>query len=128
MFAYDWDSDYEPEQPARATGGKRPACSEGPEALTALFFSDEVSDIESAKEVCSRCALVAECLEGALGRREPAGVWGGQLFCDGRVVARKRKRGRPSRASLAAESLVAIPGQRPPAVVRLSQHQERWTA
>ena len=35
------------------------------------------------------------CLEGALSRSEPCGVWGGQLFDDGRVVAQKRGVGRP---------------------------------
>ena len=35
------------------------------------------------------------CLAGALERREPWGVWGGELFIAGVVVARKRPRGRP---------------------------------
>ena len=46
-----------------------------------------------------RCALTArlrhECLSGAIDRREPYGVWGGQLVVLGAVVARKRPRGRP---------------------------------
>ncbi len=32
---------------------------------------------------------------GALTRREPWGVWGGELFVNGKIVAQKRKRGRP---------------------------------
>ena len=28
-------------------------------------------------------------------RREPWGVWGGELFVNGKIVAQKRKRGRP---------------------------------
>ena len=36
-----------------------------------------------------------DCLDGALTRREPWGVWGGELFVHGKVVAQKRKRGRP---------------------------------
>jgi WhiB family redox-sensing transcriptional regulator len=36
-----------------------------------------------------------ECLGAALERREPWGVWGGELFVNGKVVAQKRKRGRP---------------------------------
>ena len=36
-----------------------------------------------------------ECLEGALERHEPYGVWGGELIIAGVVVARKRPRGRP---------------------------------
>jgi WhiB family redox-sensing transcriptional regulator len=31
----------------------------------------------------------------ALSRQEPVGVWGGELFEDGKVIARKRKAGRP---------------------------------
>jgi WhiB family redox-sensing transcriptional regulator len=44
----------------------------------------------------------AQCLEGALSRQEPAGVWGGELFEDGRVIAKKRKAGRPSLSEVAA--------------------------
>jgi WhiB family redox-sensing transcriptional regulator len=35
------------------------------------------------------------CLSGAKRRREPWGVWGGQLFLQGNVIPRKRPRGRP---------------------------------
>src|SRR5687768_17820862 len=35
------------------------------------------------------------CFEGALARREPWGVWGGELFVNGKVIAQKRRRGRP---------------------------------
>ena len=44
----------------------------------------------------------AQCLEGALSRQEPAGVWGGELFEDGQVIAKKRKAGRPSLSEVAA--------------------------
>jgi len=66
-----------------------------------LFFSDEIRDIDVAKAICATCALVKPCLEGAIARREPAGVWGGQLFADGEAIARKRKRGRPPKAATA---------------------------
>jgi WhiB family redox-sensing transcriptional regulator len=36
-----------------------------------------------------------DCLAGALARREPWGVWGGELFANGHMVAQKRRRGRP---------------------------------
>ncbi len=39
--------------------------------------------------------MAGPCLEGALARREPWGVWGGQLFVNGRILPQKRKRGRP---------------------------------
>jgi WhiB family redox-sensing transcriptional regulator len=35
------------------------------------------------------------CLRGAIARREPWGVWGGHLFLNGKILAQKRKRGRP---------------------------------
>ncbi len=46
----------------------------------------------------------AQCLEGALSRQEPAGVWGGELFEDGRIIAKKRKAGRPSLKEIAARN------------------------
>lgn len=64
-------------------------------ADTGLFFSDLISDIARAKMICSTCSLLEPCLKGALARQEPAGVWGGQLFANGKVLAQKRKRGRP---------------------------------
>ena len=71
------------------------SCFDGTGQLTDLFFSDEIPDIIEAKRICSTCPLAEECLEGALDRREPWGVWGGQLFVNGRILAQKRKRGRP---------------------------------
>ena len=98
MFAYSWaESDYEIEQ--AAVMWQDAACRDGSGSLTDLFFSDDVSDIEVAKAICSTCDLVASCLQGALARREPAGVWGGQLFADGQVIAFKRKRGRPPKVA-----------------------------
>ena len=35
------------------------------------------------------------CLEAALNRHEPWGVWGGELLENGRIVVNKRGRGRP---------------------------------
>ena len=35
------------------------------------------------------------CLGSALERHEPWGVWGGELLVNGRVIANKRRRGRP---------------------------------
>jgi WhiB family redox-sensing transcriptional regulator len=46
-------------------------------------------------------------LQGALQRREAAGVWGGQLFQDGKVLPQKRKRGRPPKARPSVDELVA---------------------
>lgn len=65
-----------------------------------LFFADTTNRLEEAKALCLMCPLQSACLAGALSRREPCGVWGGQIFEDGVVVAAKRSPGRP-RASAA---------------------------
>ncbi len=67
-----------------------------------LFFAEAPADIEHAKSVCVECPLRRGCLEGALDRREPYGVWGGQLVVHGVIVARKRPRGRPRKTEVAA--------------------------
>ncbi len=59
------------------------------------FFAESPEVIEAAKLECQACPLVEACLAGALARREPHGVWGGEWFVNGDVVARKRPRGRP---------------------------------
>lgn len=66
-----------------------------------LFFAESPSDVELAKELCLACPVQAECLAGALERREPWGVWGGQLLQQGVVVPRKRPRGRPRKTQAA---------------------------
>src|SRR4029079_13440592 len=70
-------------------------CRDGAGTLTHLFFSDELLDIARAKAICARCTLRAECLDGALERAEPWGVWGGELIENGQLVLNKRPRGRP---------------------------------
>lgn len=60
-----------------------------------VFFAESPADVEAAKLLCVGCPVQAACLSGALERREPWGVWGGELFIAGVVVARKRPRGRP---------------------------------
>lgn len=70
-------------------------CADGNGTLTHLFFSDDEFDIARAKAICSKCRLAPTCLEGALERAEPYGVWGGELLIDGVIVAIKRGRGRP---------------------------------
>jgi hypothetical protein len=70
-------------------------CADGNGTLTGLFFSDYVVDIARAKAMCALCPLRFECLQGALEREEPWGVWGGELLSGGRIVANKRPCGRP---------------------------------
>ena len=63
-----------------------------------LWFAETPADLESAKSLCQACPARLACLAGALERREPWGVWGGEIFERGAVVARKRPRGRPRKA------------------------------
>ena len=74
-----------------------------------MFFSDDLQDIARAKRFCAGCPVMAECLEGALERREPWGVWGGQLFLDGQVLRRKRRRGRPPKVARREDHIPDIP-------------------
>ena len=67
-----------------------------------LWFAETPADVEQAKALCGSCPVRLDCLAGALERREPWGVWGGQLLVQGEVVARKRPRGRPRKCEVAA--------------------------
>jgi WhiB family redox-sensing transcriptional regulator len=82
-----------------STGGEhwaeRGACrSFDPE----LFFPDgrgngsQYLAYVEARQVCSGCPVRRECLRAATKRREPWGVWGGELFDAGRVIHPKRPR------------------------------------
>jgi WhiB family transcriptional regulator, redox-sensing transcriptional regulator len=67
-----------------------------------LFFAESPEDLESAKALCRGCPARLACLAGAVERREPWGVWGGELFLRGEIVPRKRPRGRPRKTEVAA--------------------------
>lgn len=79
-------------------GPELPCRSYDPE----LFFAESPADVEFAKKICQDCPVRQRCLEGALARREPWGVWGGEVFVAGVVVPRKRPRGRPRKNPIAA--------------------------
>ena len=83
--------------PGRALRTELP-CRSAPE----LFFAEQPHDVRQAKALCSRCPVRSACLAGALQRAEPWGVWGGELFLRGAVIADKRPRGRPRKADVAA--------------------------
>ncbi len=67
-----------------------------------LWFAEVPAELERAKNLCAACPIRQLCLEAALARREPWGVWGGSIFDHGAVIAQKRPRGRP-RKQLAVE-------------------------
>jgi len=60
-----------------------------------LWFAERPAEVAHAQALCGECSIRVACLAGALERREPWGVWGGELFERGAVVARKRRPGRP---------------------------------
>ncbi len=80
------------------TGTAIPCRSQDPE----LFFAERPEHVEAAKALCTGCPVRPACMAGALERREPWGVWGGELFVQGVVVPRKRPRGRPRKDEVAA--------------------------
>ena len=84
----------------RVVAGLVPCRNNDPE----LWFAEQTARVEQAKALCRECPLVAGCLAGAIEREEPWGVWGGEIFDRGVVIARKRPRGRPPkvRAEVAA--------------------------
>jgi WhiB family redox-sensing transcriptional regulator len=67
-----------------------------------LWFAESPADVELAKTLCGACPVRGQCLASALDRAEPWGVWGGELFVQGAIVARKRPRGRPRKNPVAA--------------------------
>ena len=85
------------------------SCNTGDAGLSGLFFSEELQDIAAAKRICELCPVMEDCLAGALARREPWGVWGGQLFRNGRILATKRRRGRPPKVPRPEDQLPDVP-------------------
>lgn len=68
-----------------------------------LWFADAPGDLERAKALCGGCPVRLACLTGALDRREPTGVWGGQILENGEIVTHKRPRGRPRKSGTTPE-------------------------
>ena len=72
-----------------------PCHTEDPE----LWFAEESVDL--AKSFCRRCPIRRECLTEAFARSEPWGVWGGELFDQGRIVPAPKAKGRPRKDAAA---------------------------
>jgi WhiB family transcriptional regulator, redox-sensing transcriptional regulator len=62
-----------------------------------LWFAERPDQLGRAQALCQECPIRRQCLAGALSRREPWGVWGGEIFERGRVIPFKRGRGRPAK-------------------------------
>ena len=71
-------------------------------ARVRVFFSQDRKVIDQAKAICAGCPRRESCLEGALERREPWVVWGGELFRNGHVLTNRKRR--PRHQQVAAES------------------------
>jgi WhiB family transcriptional regulator, redox-sensing transcriptional regulator len=63
-----------------------------------LWFAESPAQLDQAKALCAECPIRKQCLTAALDRAEPWGVWGGEIFDQGVVIARKRPRGRPRKS------------------------------
>jgi WhiB family redox-sensing transcriptional regulator len=64
----------------------------------ALWFSNLAAELNLAKAYCRGCRNRQSCLAGAVERAESAGVWGGEIFENGRIIEFKRPRGRPRKS------------------------------
>jgi WhiB family redox-sensing transcriptional regulator len=55
-----------------------------------LFFPDpRSSNHDAARAICGRCAVAAQCLAGALARREAYGIWAGTTPAEREAMRRR---------------------------------------
>ena len=108
-YEYEHDSPGGPEPTENREWWAQARCNDLAGTMSGLFFSEELQDIATAKRICELCPTMAQCLEGALERREPWGVWGGQLLLNGKVLQSKRRRGRPPKVARPEDQLPDIP-------------------
>lgn len=55
------------------------------------FFPEKGHSNAAAKRVCAGCTVRVDCLEDALAREDPFGVWGGKSERERRYITRKRR-------------------------------------
>ena len=60
---------------------------------SSIFYPDpaEEADVARALVVCDGCEVRSDCLDQALFRREPTGIWGGTTERDRRRILRRRR-------------------------------------
>ncbi|MEM7244103.1 MAG: WhiB family transcriptional regulator [Acidobacteriota bacterium] len=75
------------------------ACRDAEGRNASLFFSRNQAELEIAQSICGSCPARRQCLQSALEDRVDEGVWGGQIFQAGKIVAKRRPRGRPRRVA-----------------------------
>lgn len=71
-------------------------------ADTDMFYPASDADAGPAKAVCESCPVQAPCLEYALTRREPEGIWGGHTFVERRSILRRRRERERARLAVSA--------------------------
>lgn len=54
------------------------SCQENPD----LWFSNDFTEIQTAKNICNTCPLKDRCYQLAVDNNEQYGVWGGELFSE----------------------------------------------
>ena len=84
-------------------------CATGTGTMLDLFFSEQIDDINRAKAFCLGCEVRDRCLDAALENQEPWGVWGGELILNGKILAEKRRRGRPPKIRPADPAVILDP-------------------
>ncbi len=56
-----------------------------------IFFPEDGGSARAAKRICALCQVRLECLDYALRRAEPEGVWGGLTVEERRRLRRLRR-------------------------------------
>ena len=92
MFAKQVIDDLIREGEAQKVDWSLARCSDGVGTLLPLFFSEQLDDIATAKQICALCPVQEPCLEFALETNQESGVWGGTSEEERRVLRRQRAR------------------------------------